>query len=303
MSEELGQSAELNTDHGDIDPGFGAGLGGFVIAHESPLTHEPAEGAFHDPAARQHFEADGIVGAFDDLDHQLRAESLDPLGERFAGIAAVHPQDAEPSEPAQHPAQHQLRPVAFGGAGGSHGHAEHQPQRVHQQMPLAAFDPLAGVITNAAAMTIGLDALAIEHGGRGPTALVVGFPDQRAECVIERRPLMVEGPLPKNMIDRLPRWKVGGQIAPWAATLDDIEYGIEDTPTVGGRASVFGGFGEQRLEVSPLGIRETGFIDGVFHAPTEASLKIGRLNPKQMSTYHATFLSHPSKNLIIQTHS
>src|SRR5450432_2279102 len=280
MSEESSESAELNTDPGDIDPGFGAGLGGFVIAHESPLTHEPAEGAFHYPAARQHFEADGIVGAFDDLDHQLRAESLDPLGERFAGIAAVHPQDAEPSEPAQH-----------------------QPQRVHQQMPLAAFDPLAGVITNAAAMTIGLDALAIEHGGRGPTALVVGFPDQRAECVIERRPLMVEGPLPKNMIDRLPRWKVGGQIAPWAATLDDIEYGIEDTPTVGGRASAFGGFGEQRLEVSPLGIRETGFIDGVFHAPTEAALKIGRLNPKQMSTYHTTFLSHPSKNLIIQTHS
>jgi hypothetical protein len=105
------------------------------------------------------------------------------------------------------------------------------------------------------------------------------------------------------MIDRLPRWKVGGQIPPWAATLDDIEDGLEDTPRVGGRASAFGGFGEHRLEVSPLGIRETGFIYGVFHAPTEAALKIGRLNPMQMSTYHATFLSHPSKNLIIQTHS
>jgi hypothetical protein len=37
-----------------------------------------------------------------------------------------------------------LGSVAFGGAGWSHGHAEHQPQCVHQQMPLAAFDPFGG---------------------------------------------------------------------------------------------------------------------------------------------------------------
>jgi hypothetical protein len=52
-----------------------------------------------------------------------------------------------------------------------------------------------------------------------------------------------------------------------------------------------------------LGIGKTGVIYGVFHAPTEAALKIGRLNPKWMSTHPATFLSRPSKKLIIQTHS
>ena len=138
MSEESSQAAELNADHGDIDPRFGAGLRGLIIAHQSPLAHEPAEGAFHYPAARQDFEASGIIGAFDDLDRQLGSEPLDPLGERFTGVAAVHPQDAEPGEPAQHPAQHQLRAVSFGGAGGSHDHAKHQPQGVHQQMALAA---------------------------------------------------------------------------------------------------------------------------------------------------------------------
>lgn len=55
--EESSQSAELNADHGDMDPSFGAGLGGFVIAHQSPLAHQPAEGAFHYPTAWQHGEA------------------------------------------------------------------------------------------------------------------------------------------------------------------------------------------------------------------------------------------------------
>jgi hypothetical protein len=45
------------------------------------------------------------------------------------------------------------------------------------------------------------------------------------------------------------------------------------------------------LEVSPLGIRETGVIDGVFHALTEAALKIGRRTPSRMSTHPATYLS------------
>jgi len=298
MSEESSESAELNTDPGDIDPGFGAGLGGFVIAHESPLTHEPAEGAFHNPAARQHFEADGIVGAFDDLDHELGAQPFDPLGERGSGVAAIHPQDAEPGEPAQDPTQNHLCPVTFGGVGWGHGHAEHQPQRVHQQMALATFDPLAGVRANAPTMTVGLHTLAVENGGRWPRAFALGFADEGAEHVVEHCPLMVERPLPEDMVDGLPRRKIRGQITPRAATLDDIEYGIDNAPPVNGWASAFGAFGEQRLEVCPLGIRKTGLIDGVFHAPTEAALKISRLSPSPRSTHRCTILPRTAKQMV-----
>jgi Beta xylosidase C-terminal Concanavalin A-like domain len=312
MSEESGQSAELNSDHGDIDPGFGAGLGGFVIAHQSPLAHEPTEGSFHDPAARQHFEADHIVGAFDDLDHQLGAQPLDPLGERFAGVAAIHPQDAEPSEPAQDPTQNHLCPVTFRGVSWGHGHAEHQPQGVHQQMALTTFDPLAGVIANAPAVTVGLHTLAVENGGRRSAAFALGFADEGAEHVVEHCPLMVERPLPEPMVDGLPRRKIRGEITPRAATFDDIQDGIHDASPVNGRSSAFGALGEHRLEVSPLGIRETGLIYGVFHAPTEAALKIGRRRPSPMSTHPCTIrplttkqtIQIPSrnpKNLIIQT--
>jgi len=66
--EESSQSAELNADHGDIDPSFGAGLGGFIIAHQSPLAHQPRSttqrrGNTVKPAVSG--------GAFDDLGRQF----------------------------------------------------------------------------------------------------------------------------------------------------------------------------------------------------------------------------------------
>jgi len=291
---ESSQSAELNSDHGDIDPGFGTGLSGFVIAHQSPLAHQPAEGAFHDPAARQDFEAHRGIGAFDDLDRQLGAESLDPVSERLAGVAAIHPQEAQPSEPTQHPAQYHLRSIAFSGVGWGHGHAQHQSQSVHQQMSLTAFDPFAGVIAHPAAVTSGLDALTVQNRRRWPATLAVSLPHEGAQHVVERGPLMVVNPLPEDMINRFPSWKVAGQITPRAATLDDIQDSIQDAPPVNGWASAFGRFGEHRFEVSPLGIREIGLIYGVFHAPTEAALKIDRQTSGWMSTHPSTIRSSHS---------
>ena len=189
--EESSQAAELNADHRDIDPSFGAGLRGFIIAHESPLMHQPTEGALDDPAAWQDLETSDGVGAFDDFDRQFGAESLDPLGEGLTGVAAIHPEDAQPGEPTQDTAQNQLRPGAFGGAGRGHCHAEHQPQGVHQQMPLATFDPLAGVIPHTATMTSRFDTLTVQNRRRWATALAVSLPDKGAQRVIEGRPLVV----------------------------------------------------------------------------------------------------------------
>lgn len=311
--QESSQSAELNSDHRDIDPRHGAGLGSFVIADESSLVYQPAEGSLHHPAARQYFEAPSRVGAFNDLDGQFGAKSFDPLGKGLAGIATIHPQDAQPGEPAQDAAQKQLGSGAFGGAGWRHGHAEHQPQGIHQQMPLAAFDLFGGVITHGAAVPRRLHTLTIQNRGRGPAALVVGAPHERAQGVVEGGPLVVERPLPEDMIDSFPRGKVGRQIPPRAATFDDIEDGIQDAPPVGGRAPALGRFGEHWFEVSPLGIGETGFVDGVFHAPTEAALKMSRRIPSRMSTHPSTNRSRTSQqpcetrtileNLIIQTDS
>ena len=301
--EELSQSAELNSYHRDIDPSFGAGFGGFVIACEAAVPHQPAEGSLHDPAERQDFEACGIVRTLDDGDSQLGAQAFDPVGEGLTGVAAIHPEDAQPSEPTQHPAQDQLRPVALGGAGRGHGHAEHQAQSVHQQMALPPLDPLAGVIADVAAMTSRLNALTVQNCRRWLAPFAVSFPNQDAQRIVQHGPLMVVDPLPKNMINRFPMRKVGGQITPRATTLDHIQDGINDPPPIYRRAAAFSRLGQHGFEVSPLGIRKTGVIYGVFHAPTEAALKMSRRNPRRMSTHPATYLSRPIQKLIIQTHS
>ncbi len=311
--EESGQSAELNSYHGDIDPSFSAGRSGFVITHQTPLAHQPAESTLHDPAMGQDFEACEVIRTFDDLDGQFGAETLDPLGEGFASVAAIHPQDPQPSEPTQHPVQDHLCSVAFGDIGRTDGDAEHQPQSIHQQMPFSAFDPFTSVIANLTAVTGGFDTLTIQNGCRGSASFAVSFPDQCAQSVVERGPLVVTDPLPKNMVNRFPMGKILGQITPRTATLDEIQDGIKDAPPINRWAAASGGNREHWFEVSPLGIGETGVIYGVFHAPTEAALKMSRQKPSRMSTHPSTFLSAPIKktsaslrnsaNLIIQTHS
>ena len=80
VPEELGQSAKLNSYHCDIDPSFGAGFRPLVIAHQTPVAHEPAEGPLHDPPPGQDLEARDIVGAFDDFNIQFWAQTSHPLG-------------------------------------------------------------------------------------------------------------------------------------------------------------------------------------------------------------------------------
>ena len=292
---ESSQSAELDSYHRDINPSLGAGLCGFVIADQPPLTHQPTKGALHDPAMGQYFKAGEIIRTFDDLDVQFWAESLDALGERFPGVTTSHPQNAQPGEPAQYLAQEHLGSGAFGDVSRGHGHAEHQPKSIHQQMAFAAFDPLAGVISNRTAGTGGFDALTVQNRDRRPAALAVSFPHEDAQGVVERGPQMVVHPLPEDMIHGFPMGKVAGQITPRATTLDQIQDGIDDPPPIHQRASAFGWFGQHRFEVSPLGIGKTGLIYGAFHAPTEAALKIGCATPSRMSTHPATFLPRPIK--------
>src|ERR1035437_7369378 len=116
-------------------------------------------------------------------------------------------------------------------------------------MPLATFDPLAGVIPHTATMTSRFDTLTVQNRRRWATALAVSLPDKGAQRIIEGRPLVVERPLPEDMINRFPVRKVRRQITPRAATFDQIQDGIQNAPPINRRASTFGGFGEHRFEV------------------------------------------------------
>jgi hypothetical protein len=296
---ESSQAAKLDSDHGDVDPSLGAGFGRFIIAHQSPVVHQPAESAFYDPATRQYVEALGGIGTFDDLDGQFGTKFLDPLGEGFSGVAAIHPQNAQPGEPTQDASQQSLGSLAFGGVGGGDGRPQHQSQSIHQQMPLAAFDALAGVIANAPTVTGRFDTLTVQDGGGGPTALAVGSAHQDAQGIMNHGPLMVDHPLPENVINRFPVGKVGGQITPRTATFDQIEDRIDNVPPIFGRASASGRFGKHGLEISPLRISKVRVVIGDFHRLNGATAKDGpHKTPVKSSVFYTS-----SQNQLFQTDS
>lgn len=54
-------------DHCDLDHGFGALVEGLVVACESAVEHQPADGPFYDPAAWYDGEAADLLVSVDDL--------------------------------------------------------------------------------------------------------------------------------------------------------------------------------------------------------------------------------------------
>lgn len=77
------QASELDSYHRDVDPSLGAGLGGFIVAHQPPVAHQPTEGPLHDPATGQYVEALGGVDYWHHWPSELRGNDYGwvPLSE------------------------------------------------------------------------------------------------------------------------------------------------------------------------------------------------------------------------------
>lgn len=51
---ESRESTQLNANHCQVKPSFGARHGAFVVSHKTPVPHQPAKRALDNPAARQY---------------------------------------------------------------------------------------------------------------------------------------------------------------------------------------------------------------------------------------------------------
>lgn len=120
-------------DHGDVDEGL-AGLDrAFVIFGEAAVPVEPAEDAFDDPAIRQHMKAG--MNAMD----QPRAPQ--PLHEGSTSgdlVGRIGPDDLREFHLLLEFRQHQWAAVPILHARRSDDRRSDQPQRVHDEMQLAA---------------------------------------------------------------------------------------------------------------------------------------------------------------------
>lgn len=131
-------------DHGGIDPADTACNRGLVLAAEPAVAHEPGEGAFHDPAFREHSEG-GLASELGyDLEHEtpfLGRPILQPA--LIAGIRknSLHARKAFRVQAAEQG----LGTVAVLHVGRMHRHGPDQAERVDEEVPLASRDPLARV--------------------------------------------------------------------------------------------------------------------------------------------------------------
>lgn len=69
-------SADKISAHSDEDHGSRDIVTLLVVAHEAAPSCHPAEGPLDDPAAGQNLEALLVVGATDDLDHEIEVGGL-----------------------------------------------------------------------------------------------------------------------------------------------------------------------------------------------------------------------------------
>src|ERR1700729_3557989 len=142
-------SADEIAAHGDEDHGVGDVDAFFVVTHEAPPAGHPAEGALHDPAARQDLEALLVVGSSDDLDDEVEVGRL---------VHEFQPIIGGVGEPMLHPrpalangVQDRRRAGAVGDVGG--GEVDHQqpPVGIDRDVALAADNLLSSVVTLVAA--------------------------------------------------------------------------------------------------------------------------------------------------------
>jgi hypothetical protein len=72
----MGDSAEQEASHGDMDHGLGDIETLLVVAYETAPPSEPGEGSLDHPAAGQNLEAGFCVDAANDLDDEVEEGCL-----------------------------------------------------------------------------------------------------------------------------------------------------------------------------------------------------------------------------------
>jgi len=119
--------------------------------------------------AKKYVESEASCKSAVELAEKLPAERQNErrTANELAGVTRVGPDFGEPPEGERGAAQQRLGSVAILHTGGGDFHAEQPAQRVGQQVPLASFDLLVGVVAARASLPGGLDALAVEDGRGG----------------------------------------------------------------------------------------------------------------------------------------
>jgi hypothetical protein len=132
-----GEAAAEGPGGGDPDHGFVGGGQGFVVAYQAAVLGQPAEGAFHDPAAAEQDEALGRGGTLDHGDGQ--SPDLLGVGDESAGVSAVGPHERDGGERLAQGGGDPERAVAVLQGGDGHHDRQEQPGGVGGDVAFTAL--------------------------------------------------------------------------------------------------------------------------------------------------------------------
>ena len=216
----VGEPAQHERAHADVDHGAGHVQAHLVVAHQPAPARHPAECALDDPAARQHLEAFLVRQLADDLQGEalVGREAREPT----MVVGAVGEQVLEP-RPALEDGPHDLlgpwRVLHVG-----RGQVDHQqaPIRVHRDVALAPLGPLGHVVAAVTWRVRGLDRLAVQHGGARPRLAFGATTVHHKRQVMDGLKQQVPDQAAESPIHRLPQAEVDRQHAPAAARAREI---------------------------------------------------------------------------------
>jgi hypothetical protein len=112
------------------------------------MTPQPAKGSLHNPAARKNVKAFDCVGPFHNLQPEAVAVSQrsDPL-DQFSSVSPIGPNEPDTQIGIAYQREEYFGAVSILNVGCMNDYGNNQPQRVYEQMPFAAIDLLAGIIS------------------------------------------------------------------------------------------------------------------------------------------------------------
>ena len=113
----------------------------------------------------------------------------------------------------------------------------------------------------------------------------------------QERPSPFEAQTPETVEDRLPRWKVGWQVAPRTTRSQDVKNGIKNgTQGVDWRPTTLGLRGQKALQILPLPIKKIAGITGT-HPSSLSCEVISAINKTRSKTSSIRLLHIPMEIL------
>lgn len=155
----------VDSNVGAEGPRNGVLDGSLEILAKPATAIEPSEGALHNPAPRQKVEAFGGIAAPDNFARPAPEFSKSPL-KFVSDVTAVSRDVTQPGIGFSDRGQDSDSVVAVMNVGGMHLRSNQMACRVGDDMALAPFDLLAGVLSVRAAAFHGFHRLAVDHADR-----------------------------------------------------------------------------------------------------------------------------------------